>query len=155
MTQIDRDATLSEVRAQRADLWRHLVALEDAVATPMPGRVGAWAAQVHDALVDLAATFERHVAVTEGTDGLFASVRDKAPRLEGALERLRVEHEEIGATLANELRALRGLDNGSGTDAAAHARERLTALLSLLSRHRQEGADLVYEAYAIDLGVGD
>lgn len=154
MTQIEQDRSLSEVRAQRADLWRHMVALEDAIATPMPGRVAAWAAHVHDALVDLAATLERHIAVTEGSPGLFSAVLDSAPRLEGAVDRLRIEHDEVSAALAGELRGLRGLDDASGL-VASEARERLTALLSLLSRHRQEGADLVYEAYAVDLGVAD
>ena len=37
-----------------------------------------------------------------------------------------------------------------------HSGERveLTALLAALARHRQRGADLVYEAYAVDLGGG-
>jgi len=31
-------------------------------------------------------------------------------------------------------------------------RDRLLALLGSLVRHRQRGADLVYEAYAVDIG---
>jgi hypothetical protein len=30
----------------------------------------------------------------------------------------------------------------------------LTSLLVALARHRQRGADLVYEAYAVDIGGG-
>ena len=33
-------------------------------------------------------------------------------------------------------------------------RAELTALLVALARHRQRGADLVYEAYAVDIGGG-
>jgi hypothetical protein len=34
-------------------------------------------------------------------------------------------------------------------------RERATALLVAVARHRQRGADLIYEAYAADLGGVD
>ena len=37
---------------------------------------------------------------------------------------------------------------------AEDLRVELTALLAALARHRQRGADLVYEAYAVDLGGG-
>ena len=37
---------------------------------------------------------------------------------------------------------------------AEELRVELTALLAALARHRQRGADLVYEAYAVDLGGG-
>ena len=34
-------------------------------------------------------------------------------------------------------------------------RERATGLLGHLVRHRQRGADLIYEAYQTDIGGGD
>ncbi|MDQ1458785.1 MAG: hypothetical protein QOI08_269, partial [Actinomycetota bacterium] len=37
---------------------------------------------------------------------------------------------------------------------ADELRVELTALLAALARHRQRGADLVFEAYAVDLGGG-
>ncbi len=37
---------------------------------------------------------------------------------------------------------------------AEELRVELTALLAALARHRQRGADLIYEAYAVDLGGG-
>lgn len=153
--QADSDTALAWARAQRADLERHHVAVERTLATPVPGRVSPWAAEVHDALVDLAATFERHIAATEGAHGLFGQVLAAAPRLEGAVDRLRLEHQELSVTLASGLRALRTLERDAREEAAGEVRERLTEALARLSRHRQGGADLVYEAYAVDIGVGD
>lgn len=155
MPDTDRSVALREARAQRADLWRQLVSLEEALATPVPGRVDAWAADVHEAVVELAATLERHVAVTEGPGGLFAEVLESAPRLAGAVDSLRAEHGEFSATLAAELRALRAVDGANSLDDVAEVRQRLTDLLRGLFRHRQAGSDLVYEAYAVDIGVGD
>lgn len=155
MADTGQAASLRAVRAQRADLWRHIVALEEALATPVPGRATEWAARVHDALTDMAGTFERHVAMTEGRDGLFAELRAFAPRLEGSVETLRREHEQVAAMLRDELRAVRGIDDDTDTEHAKETRTRLTELLALLVRHRQVGADLVYEAYAVDIGVGD
>lgn len=147
--------SLRAVRAQRADLWRHLVALEDSLATPIPGRATEWAERVHDALTDLAGTFERHVALTEGPGGLFEEVRTFAPRLTGSIETLHAEHEQISSLLRQELRAARGIHDAADLAPAQEIRTRLTELLTLLLRHRQVGADLLYEAYAVDVGVGD
>lgn len=156
MTTTDGDRqTLDIARAQRADLWHHLVALEDAIAHPLPGRVQEWAAAAHEALVDLSATFQRHCAIVEAPDGVFDQVLAAAPRLQGMVERLRQEHVEIADAITAELRAARDLGNTANVDQALESRQRLTDLLTELSRHRQGGADLVYEAYAVDIGVGD
>ena len=40
-------------------------------------------------------------------------------------------------------------------DDVADLRERGTDLLARLSRHRQRGADLIFEAYDTDIGGGD
>ena len=156
MTTTDDDRqTLDIARAQRADLWHHLVALEHAIAHPLPGRVQEWAAGVHEALVELSATFERHCAIVEAPDGVFDQVLTAAPRLERMVERLQKEHIDIADAITAELRAARDLGNAANVDQAVESRRRLTDLVTALSRHRQGGADLVYEAYAVDIGVGD
>ena len=155
MTTHDDNRALEEIRTQRADLWNQLVGLERAIATPLPGRVEEWAGGVHEALVELSATFERHCAMVEAPGGLFAEVLEAAPRLGSMVTRLRDEHVEISDQLRTELRDVRELAKGGTVDEAVTVRDRLTALLGLLSRHRQGGADLVYEAYAVDIGVGD
>jgi hypothetical protein len=71
-------------------------------------------------------------------------VRRRSPRLDSHCRRLSEEHvtilEQIG-TVQNAL--------GEGT---AETRTQVLELLRLLVRHRQHGADLVYEAYAVDIG---
>jgi hypothetical protein len=70
--------------------------------------------------------------------------------------RLRREHSDILATIvrgARQLGAPPAEDDGY-LSWAEEMRVELTALLAALARHRQRGADLVYEAYAVDLGGG-
>lgn len=150
----DNDA-LAGIREQRADLHSDLVKLEAALAAAMPGRVHDWALRVHDALVDIAATFERHIAVTQGPGGLFDDVTRVSPRLRNGVDGLQSEHREIRQALADQLEAVRALHRNSAEAEAAALRDQLSALLSQLTRHRQRGSDLVYEAYAVDLGAGD
>ncbi|MFO8076296.1 MAG: hypothetical protein ACQETV_03495 [Actinomycetota bacterium] len=148
-------AALSSAREQRADLWKHMTALEHALSHPLPGRVDAWGSDVHDALVDLSSGFEHHCAAVEAPDGLFASVLEAAPRLDHAVRRLADEHIEISALISTLLREVRTLAREGTEDEGVAVRARITELLGRLSQHRQRAADLVYEAYAVDIGVGD
>ena len=134
-------------RSRRADLHAILVGLERAIAAAAPGREESWSDQVRDELGRLADAFTRHVEATEGADGLFAQVRRRAPRLDNQCRRLIDDHATIAAELAT---ATAAVDGG-----VAEAREAVLSLLAHLARHRQAGADLVYEAYAVDLGGSD
>ncbi len=138
---------LRAARARRADLHGVLVALEASLAKPVPGRAEDWCADVHDTLVEVSATFERHIATTEADDGLYAEIMATQPRFAGALERLRGEHTTIREAIAATLVSLRGV-----RASADEVREEVMGLLARLIRHRQHGADLVYEAYALDIG---
>jgi hypothetical protein len=156
----DRETTpvpsqaLAEARAKRADLHEVIVELEKATAAPGRDDGGEWSAGVHDALVDLGGAFERHIAVVEGPGGLFEDVQQAAPRLSNALERLRSDHLEIRTRIVEALDAVRSV---AGRPAAPieRGREAVLVVLDRLMRHRQQGADVVYDAYAVDIGTGD
>lgn len=141
--------SLQSVRRHRAELREAIGALEEALAAPTPGRAEAWAQRVRVALVELAADLREHVAVTEGPGGLHRDVLATAPRLSNAVARLTREHGQMQA-LVDDL--LARLADPPRTDGTADVRDRGTALLGMLVRHRQVGADLVYEAYQSDLG---
>ena len=151
---VDSDL-LRVARAQRADLRNAMVKLERALARPAPGRVAEWADLVHDELVEMATTFERHIAVTEGDSGFLAEIAEHSPRLINAIKRLIREHERIRSELSSTLDHIRALDTSANEAAIAGVREHVTALVTDLARHRQHGADLVYEAHAVDIGGSD
>jgi hypothetical protein len=145
---------LAAARARRLDLHEVIVGLEAATAAPASGRTRDWSARVHDALVEVGGAFERHIAVVEGPDGLFDEVTEAAPRLANALEGLRREHLEIRGRIVTALDAVRHIA-GSNDHPVDDGREAVLGVLQELMRHRQHGADVVYEAYAVDIGTGD
>jgi hypothetical protein len=147
------EQALERARRRRSDLHGVLVELESALAAPAAGRVAAWSLRVHEGLVELGAAFERHIAVTEGPEGLFGSVMSRAPRLAGTIDELSRQHRRIRQSVGDALDAVHRAADAAEPPAAS--REAVLDLIEQLMRHRQHGADLVYEAYAVDIGGGD
>lgn len=139
-------------RAQRADLRKAMIDLERSLARPAPGRVTDWSDNVHEALVGLAATFERHIAVTEGDDGFLEEIAEHSPRLIHAIERICAEHNRIRQELSSTLAHVRRLPAHADDRDVETLRDHVTVLVTDLVRHRQHGADLVWEAHAVDIG---
>lgn len=141
---------LEQVRERRAGLRRTMTEVEVATAAALGGRPDQWRAQLLTRTDDLRDAWSAHVRGTEGPGGLWEQIRTDAPRLDGALRRLGREHEGLAA----DIEALRQELAAAGDDEPrlASLRERVTALLARLARHRQRGADLIYEAYQRDVG---
>jgi hypothetical protein len=140
---------LEAARRRRAELRESIDTLERSLASPAPGRTDAWTDGVRTSLRALDADFHAHVEVTEGPEGLYDVVLATAPRLAHAVAKLKDEHGEIRAYL-DDLRAC--ADRTVDEPGVVQVRELGTVLMGLLARHRQRGADLVYEAYSSDIG---
>ncbi|HSP59594.1 MAG TPA: hypothetical protein VLO09_00910 [Ornithinimicrobium sp.] len=138
---------LQEVRARRAEMRESLTAVLDALAVPL-GRTDVWPDRVRAALIELAHDFEDHIGVTERPDGMFGDVLDGQPRLVRSVEMLLAEHAPLREDIEGSLALL---EPGAAVD-LADVRERVTGLVGRLVRHRQRGSDLIYEAYAVDIG---
>ncbi|MPZ29096.1 MAG: hypothetical protein GEV12_22550 [Micromonosporaceae bacterium] len=131
-------------RRRRAELLQAIQSFEQAVAAPAGGP--AWRERVRRRLRALRDQLAEHMVVTEGPDGLYAELLEHAPRLDRPVAGLVAEHQTLvvrADSLARWLRPDREVER---------VRQRAGDLLSALSRHRQRGADLVYEAYAMDIG---
>lgn len=140
---------LEELRRRRAELLESMRAVEQALASPAPGRQAHWAERVHVALVELAGDFRAHINITEGPGGLYGELLVVAPRLHGAVARLIREHALIKDQIEYLVARAGGPEAADNVDAV---REPATALLARLVRHRQQGSDLVFEAYHADIG---
>ncbi len=134
---------------RRRELREALVAFEDALASPIRDRE-TWRAEVAEALESLGQAFEDHVTATEAPGGLYEEMRATSPHLGTKANRLRDEHPEITAALV-EASARLAAPPADEADADA-VRDELQRLMGQIVRHRQHGADLVWEAYAIDIG---
>jgi hypothetical protein len=115
------------------------------VALAAPAGDPRWRERVSERLYALRDAFGEHVIVTEGSAGLYAELLEHAPRLARQVDVLTREHAVItvaidalaGRVTARDVERLRGWSSD---------------LLRELARHRQRGADLVYEAFATDIG---
>lgn len=140
---------LEQVRLQRAELGESMAALEAALAVPA-GLGTVWRRRVRAALTELAHDLRDNAALTEAEGGLYADIGQTSPRLTHGVETQRGEHAEA---LAEVERLLAERDEGMPDQAAVEAhREACIRLLGRLVRHRQRVSDLIYEAYAVDIG---
>jgi hypothetical protein len=144
---------LNEVRRRRVGLRRTMTRVEEATSAALLGRPDEWGTRLVPAIAELQDAWALHVSGTEGPGGLWEQIRNDAPRLDGMLRRLRREHEQLADEIAALRRTVHDAD-GDGTR-LSDARERVTAVLAQLARHRQRGADLIYEAYQHDIGGTD
>jgi len=144
-----QDSGLDAVRQARAELVESMGILEAALAAPASAGAGTWAARVDAALARLAADFREHVALTESPHGLHADIVAMAPRLAGGVRALADEHGPIGEMVDDLRTELSAEPEPDGVEAT---RETATDLLSRLARHRQRGADLIYDAFESDIG---
>jgi hypothetical protein len=150
---VDDAARLGEVRRRRVGLRRTMTRVEEATSAALLGRPDEWGTRLAPAIAELQEAWTLHVSGTEGPGGLWEQIRDDAPRLDGRLRRLRREHEQLVEEIVRLRRMVHDAD-GDGPR-LSEARERVTAVLAQLTRHRQRGADLIYEAYQHDIGGAD
>ena len=135
--------SLKAAHERRLAMQEALARLEDRLAAPSGS--SEWRTEVGKALSALSTSFVDHVAEVESDDGLLADIREDAPRLAPAVERLERDHVEISSQILALASVLEAAD-------VASIRETGLELMRAVVRHRQRGSDLVYEAYATDIG---
>jgi len=143
---------LGDARSSRLGLRNAVGLVERSLAAPASGRADAWAKDLAAELELLGVAIEQHIDLTEAPDGLLEDIVRQEPRLAKRVERTRAEHETLRETLARTLAAVP--KDGKNVD-VHHARDLVVELLTGVVRHRHLGADLVYEAYNVDMEAGD
>jgi Ala-tRNA(Pro) deacylase len=138
---------LEAARVARERLYENGLAVGRAISAPI-GRGARWRQRVGRALERLAEGLDVHVSESEGPDGVLREIVGQAPRLWREVEALEQEHVELAEACSLLQRHLQG--GGS----ALVIRKGTLELLQRLAAHRHRGADLVYEAFGVDLGGG-
>jgi hypothetical protein len=146
--------TLEEAVRRRAELYQAILGLEQAAARPAVAREEQWVEGVIEALEELEGEILDHIEITEHRDGLYAEIIEAAPRLGHKVQLLRDEHPEMQEATSS-LKARLSAARGGDTLSVDEAREEIQHLLGRLVKHRQRGADLVWEAYSHDIGGVD
>ena len=100
--------------------------------------------------MNLQGAFDIHIEATERPGGLYEEILENSPRLAGQVRRLQEEHPAIRVAIASQLD---GLALPEADDAPVDdVRDGLQRVMGQVVRHRQRGADLVWEAYNLDIG---
>jgi hypothetical protein len=135
------------------DIRDAVLDLEAAVAAPAPGP--GWVTGVGAGLRRLAEDLSAHAAMEDGPGGLYRRVLADAPRLAGEVRRLRAEIDEISGFVTWLLAVVAAGPVSQGVDWRLDVREDVNVIIGRLIRHRQYDADLIYEAYTVDVGDAD
>jgi hypothetical protein len=103
--------------------------------------------ELADALEQVSAALAAHIALTEGPNGLHAELLAAAPRLANDIRLLAEDHDFMERLVDSTGLALRS----QPTDQQV-IDDRVNRLLDRISRHRVRDAEIVYEAYQVDIG---
>ena len=142
--------SLEQARVQRQGLRAAIGRVERSMSTPGPGRAELWAKEVLGELQALGEALDQHIELTESPDGLLADIIEAAPRLAHRVDQTKNDHVQLRDRHKAAVDSLKGTD-----ESIAEARDRIVELLTALVRHRHLGADLVYEAYNVDIEAAD
>lgn len=134
------------VAQRRQDLYSVMQRLEAALARP--SGLADWRVTIEDVLGSLAEELAVHTAEVEASDGLFVEIADRAPHLQAGIETLRQEHRDL------ETACRRALSMAADWS-SEKLRRRVNDLLARLAIHRQEGAEILYDAFNVDIPAGD
>ena len=139
-------AGFQRARTKRSDLLDAMRNLESVVAGPAAD-ASRWLASVREAVDVMGDALRQHIDEAESQEGLVADIIREEPRLASAVAALRAEHPGLVTAWQRTHEAV-----GATPPDHNRIRRRVVSLLGRLALHRQGGADLVYEAYNIDIG---
>lgn len=143
------------VANSRTDRARSLDSLHDVermASAPGPPRPEEWRDDLLLALEGLAASLVEQYERSSGPESLLADIVESAPHLASAVTELRAQQAGVGRRL-DELRyqladLTRPID-------VPEIRDEISSIAGQVHDLRAWETDLVYEAYSVDLGVGD
>lgn len=147
----EQDNSVATSRTDRARSLDSLHEVEQRASAAGPTRPEEWRHDLLLSLDELADSLHEQYATSAGEESLLSSVVEESPHLESSVSELRRRQEELTDRIDDLRRELS--DHVRDVDVAAlrHAVAEVTAEIREL---RAWEADVVYEAYSVDLGVG-
>ena len=146
----DSSEQLRTVRRHRSQLKHTMSALEAAMASPVTADTDLWLHDVRVRLQDLRDALDHHIRVHEGPESFHADIVRSQPHLTSHVVSLQRDHQRLQGHLV----AVSDLVDTAITsrDLVHDVRAVGTRMLHDFARHRQKGADVVWEAFNYDLG---
>ncbi len=138
--------------AHRRGVRQACIDLENSLAQPAGQDLRKWSADSATRFRQLAEAFQRHVEQSEDQHGLLHEIAESTPRLIPAVEKVQYEHQLLLTEIARLGSVCAGPHGGTQIE---KIREESLRLLQDIAAHRQRGADLIYEAYSVDIEGGE
>ena len=141
-------------REDRARMLLAIQDLEQALATASFDREGVWAQRLIDSLGSLQTALRetRESAQSEGS--MLGVLVRECPRLQGRADRLRKDYDALQKQVEKICLDLLA-DSPTSPQDVEQTREQLAHLLAKLRHVQAIETELLFEAYQVDIGVGD
>ena len=146
-TQVAASQIALEAARRRRGAMKEAISRTEAAASSPTADPG-WSAALLAELQKLQLALSAHVNEVEGDDGLLNQLRTDAPRLVNKIQNMRDQHPRLKEDLAKLI-----VETEGATEPGTLRTHVLEILLALV-QHRQQGSDLVYEGYSVDIGGG-
>ncbi|MEZ5412374.1 MAG: hypothetical protein R2761_30350 [Acidimicrobiales bacterium] len=147
-----QQAHLEAARVRRETLHEALIGLEDALTTPI-GDAARWRLRVAMAVDHAAQRLHQHIRQTEAPDGFLRLVVQDDPRMACRADRLARDHGPLVEAVERLQYTLATIADEEVVAHGYEVRNQALDLMTALMRHRQRGADFIYEAYQVDIGA--
>lgn len=143
---------LAAVQERRDDYYEAILGLERAMAAAAGDDADGWARQAETAALDMRSVLRHHITETEATGSFYDDLAENFPNLANAAAKLRGEHEPLRSGVDQLVETLSSVHDDADVE---QARSEALDLLRALLMHRHRGAELVFDAYNVDVATGD
>jgi hypothetical protein len=124
--------------------------LEHSVAAPSDTD---WLALIAEHTRSLENALNRHVEEVEAPSGLLDQVVERAPRLQRTVKRIKDDHVSLHEAVSRIQAAVAAAQTEKpDPETDDRIRDLAIALMGEMTSHRHRGANLIYDAYDIDIG---
>lgn len=148
------ESSLEEGRSERVRILMASHRAEACLTAPAPGRERQWLESVYQALSLLRTSLGEASELGESAGGLIAKLKSEGRMYFHRADQLQQEFDEMVRRCDATIEHLRSQGDTEAID-YSDIRQRITWLLTSLKHHQAREADLVFEAYGLDLGVGE
>lgn len=153
VTADDRNQTdIDRSRSDRARSLESLHAVERQAGAAGPARPNEWRDDLLTVLDDLASSLHDQYEGSASEEGLLSRVVEEAPHLQSSVNELRKRQASLIEEIDDLRRSLADLTRTPDVDAV---RSRVADMTAEIRELRAWETDIVYDAYAVDLGIGD
>lgn len=139
-------------RSDRARSLESLHAVEKQAGAAGPARPNEWRDDLLTVLDDLASSLHYQYERSASAEGLLSRVVEEAPHLQSSVNELRKRQSSLVEEIDDLRRSLADLTRTPDVDTV---RSRVADMTAEIRELRAWETDIVYDAYAVDLGIGD